>query len=91
MLPQIYKFKELLEKGDAGLRFIVLEDREDRVFVKEVTMFNDWANSPVSVYQKTDLEVVDAEERKNWERVYDQVPREKPKLLKSMKNASGIL
>jgi len=31
MLPQIYKFKELLQPGDAGLRFVVLEDRGDWV------------------------------------------------------------
>ncbi len=91
MLPQIFKFKEIIDPVDESLRFVLLEDRNDWLLVKEVTLFNDWPIPPTHEYRKSDMEVIDAEERKNWERVYDQVPREKPKLLKSMKNASGIL
>lgn len=54
--PQrVLKFAQPLDPGDEDLRFVVLEDRGDRVLVHEITSFGDWPTPPTFVYLKSDL------------------------------------
>lgn len=53
---EIYIFKNVIEKGDEKLRFIIIEDRGPNVLVKEITLFNDSNIPPTFVYSKKDLE-----------------------------------
>lgn len=50
-----YKFAEPLEEKDEHLVFEVLQERGDRVLVRELTMFNDCTYPPVFVYFKSEL------------------------------------
>lgn len=50
------------EPDEEGVIFEVLEDRDDRVLVTAVGMFDDWTIRPTSVYQKADLEIARQEE-----------------------------
>ena len=55
MLPQIYKFKAVVDAGDDKLRFAVLEDRDDRVLVKEVTLADKFSFPPVMIYLESSI------------------------------------
>jgi hypothetical protein len=55
------RFKEPTEE-EKGVVFEVLEDREDRVLVTAIDLFDDWTIKPTSVYMKTDLELVTDED-----------------------------
>jgi hypothetical protein len=46
------------EEDEKGVVFEVLEDRDDRVLVRAIELFDDWVIKPTAVYQKSDLEVV---------------------------------
>lgn len=54
----LFRFKTEMEPGDADQRFVVVEDRGDRVLVEETTLFGSWAIKPQFVYLKSDLEEV---------------------------------
>lgn len=45
-------------EDEVGVIFEVLEDRDDRVLVRAVKLFDDWVIKPTAAYQKSDLEVV---------------------------------
>jgi hypothetical protein len=51
----LYKFKEAVEPGDEGLRFEILEDRGDRVLVRETTINDMKGIEPTFVYKMEDL------------------------------------
>jgi hypothetical protein len=53
---QKVKFKEILEQGDEELRFIVLEDKGDRVLVQAVV---DLPFPPTYTYLKSELVVTE--------------------------------
>jgi hypothetical protein len=54
-MTNLWKFKQVIEEGDAELRFEILEDRGDRVLAR-ATIFRDWPIPPLSVIAKADLE-----------------------------------
>lgn len=54
----IVKFKECKEPGDAEARFMVLENRGDRVLVKPFLMFVKQEILPTFVYLISELEIV---------------------------------
>lgn len=62
---QIVMFTEFLEEGDEEVRFVVIEDREDRVLVEEIC---DLELPPQRSLPKADLELAP-----------DQTIRQKPK------------
>lgn len=45
-------------EDEKGVVFEVLEDRDDRVLVRALELFDDWVIKPTAVYKKHDLEVV---------------------------------
>jgi hypothetical protein len=45
------------DEDEVGIIFEVLEDRDDRVLVRALEMFDDWYLKPTSVYLKSDLEL----------------------------------
>jgi aminoglycoside/choline kinase family phosphotransferase len=45
------------EEDEEGVVFEVLEDRDDRVLVRALELFEDWYLKPTSVYLKSDLEL----------------------------------
>ena len=50
------KFKEVIDPGDEGLIFVVLEDRDDRVLVvEESDLMSDLLIKPQHVYSKDEL------------------------------------
>ena len=51
------KFKDPTEE-EKELVFEVLEDRDSRVLVRALKLFDDWEIKPTSVYLKKDLKMV---------------------------------
>lgn len=45
-------------EDEVGVVFEILEDRDDRVLVRAVELFDDWVIKPTAAYQKIDLELV---------------------------------
>jgi hypothetical protein len=54
MTPDLYKLKTP-DKGEELLRFVVVEDRGERVLVREVTLFVDWPIPPQEVLPKSEI------------------------------------
>jgi hypothetical protein len=54
---QVVKFREVIEAGDADLRFVVIEDRGDRVLVAatKATGQRDWTIAPTHCYPTAEL------------------------------------
>lgn len=47
---QIVKFREVIEAGDECARFLVIENRGDRVLVEDVSGTREWSITPTFVY-----------------------------------------
>ena len=52
---QIVKFAEPIDEDEPNERFVVLEDREDRVLVEAASGFELWNVKPTYVYPARDL------------------------------------
>lgn len=60
------KFKEPTEEEEKDIVFEVLEDRDTRVLVRAMNLFDNWEIKPTSVYLKSDLELAaDADLKQN--------------------------
>lgn len=51
------RFKEPTEE-EKGLIFEIIEDRDNRVLVSAIGLFDSWEIKPTSAYLKSDLELV---------------------------------
>lgn len=50
-----YRFANPVDSDEAKLEFQVIQERDTRVLVYELTQFKDWRFPPVFVYQKSEL------------------------------------
>ena len=55
---QIVRFRNPEDDEEANERYVVLEDRGDRVLVMPLEGFKDWEIVPTFVYAVNDLEII---------------------------------
>ncbi len=51
----IVKFANPIDPKESALRFLVLEDRGERVYVQDMNYCDTWTIKPTCVYRKSEL------------------------------------